>query len=165
MIKTVGFNLFIKKLVQSSGNFGPSVCFLICVCGTVKTATLLSRVMWNRTCSRACHAAVFFRTSTGRKAFYPFTKFVLLNVVTLSLYRRFARNFRRECKKSSFGWHASLKNVVALTVGLKTFDPSFLPIQLTVPGSIKKQKGTRGTRVFPFPLPHASTSFFSSNAL
>ena len=59
MIKTVGFNLFIKKLVLSSGNFGPSVCFLICVCGTVKTATLSSRVMGNGTCSRASHAAVF----------------------------------------------------------------------------------------------------------
>ena len=98
-----------------SPRMGPSVCFLICVCGTVKTATLLSRVMWNRTCSRACHAAVFFRTSTGSKAFYPSTNFVLQNVFTLifSLYKRFARNFRRECKKSTSGWHASLKNVVA----------------------------------------------------
>ena len=95
MIKTVGFNLFIKKLVQSSGNFkfGPSVCFLICVCGTVKTATLLSKVIGNHTCSRACLAAVFFpppgvksckdvfewRKSTGSKSSYPFTKFVLLS--------------------------------------------------------------------------------------
>ena len=31
-MKTVGFNVFNKKLVQSSGNFGPSVCvFDLCV--------------------------------------------------------------------------------------------------------------------------------------
>lgn len=149
MIKTVGFSVFIKKLVQSSGNFGPSVCFLICVCGTVKTATLLTRVMWNRTCSRACHAAVFFRTSTGSKAFYPFTKFVLLNVFTLSLYRRFARNFRRECKKSSFAQKRR-----CLNCGLEDVWPVFSPYPSYCPWVYRKAGGhARDARV---PLPSST---------
>ena len=182
MIKTVGFNLFIKKLVQSSANFGLSVCFLICVCGTVKTATLLSRVMGKRTCSRACHAAVFsppppgvksckdvfeWCTSTGSKAFNSFTKFVLLSVLTLSLYSRFAQNCRQECKKVHFLLACVPQKRRCLNCVLEDVWPAFSPYAtLKLPlGLSESGKGTRGTRVFTFPLPRASISFFSSNAL
>ena len=173
MIKTVGFNLFIKKLVLSSGNFGPSVCFLICVCGTVKTATLSSRVMGNGTCSRASHAAVFsqpppgvkscrdvfeWRTSTGSKSPYPFTK-------CLSLYRRFARNFRQECKSPLPVDMRRSKTSLLKLWSWRRLTRLFSLSNLLPLGLSKSGKGTWGTRVFPFPLPRASTSFFFSNAL